>query len=184
MKRIAVDLDGVLCRFEEAACNLLGIDLEDSVIRNRLKTEKIDQLVGKAAMWAAINREGYNFWANLRPYDWTRTFYTGLQQSVDGHVYICTAPPSDPQGSAGKVYWTRKHLKLDSKNLVITPSKWLLASPEAFLIDDDERKVKSFREAGGHAFLFPNALRIMDGDVPYGTMLLELTKQIQDWLKV
>lgn len=184
MKRIICDVDSVLADWMESACKLLGVDLEDSVIRNRLKSEKLEDLVGKGAMWSQIQKAGYGFWANLKPYDWTRTFYTGLQQSVDGHVYICTAPSSDPQSAAGKMYWCRKHLRCEHKQIVITQSKWLLASPDSFLIDDDERKVKSFREAGGYAFLFPNPLRIMDGDVPYGTMLLELTKQIQDWLKV
>lgn len=184
MKRIFLDLDGVCCRFEESACRLLGLDLEDEVIRNRLKTEKIDQLVGKAAMWSAIQKEGYSFWANLKPFEWTNVFYTGLKQLVNDQVYICTAPSSDPQSAAGKMYWCKKHLRCEHKQIVITQSKWLLASPDSFLVDDDIRKVEAFRNAGGHAFLFPNALSIIDGDVPYGTMLLDLSKQIQDWLKV
>lgn len=183
MKRILLDGDGCIIDWMDSACRILGVDLEDSVIRNRLKTEKLENLVGKAAMWGAIQKEGYSFWANLKPFEWTNVFYTGLKQLVNDQVYICTAPSSDPQSAAGKMYWCKKHLRCEHKQIVITQSKWLLASPDSFLIDDDERKVRSFREAGGHAFLFPNALRIMDGDVPYGTMLLELTKQIQDWLK-
>lgn len=184
MKRILLDADGCIAAWLDSACNLLGVDLNNSVLRNRLKSQRLEHIVGKAAMWSEIHKAGYLFWTNLNPYPWTKSFYTGLQQAVNNNVYICTAPSSDPQSAAGKMYWCKKHLRCEHKQIVITQSKWLLASPDSFLIDDDIRKVEAFRNAGGHAFLFPNALRIIDGDVPYGTMLLELTEQINKWLKL
>jgi 5'(3')-deoxyribonucleotidase len=39
--------------------------------------------------------------------------------------------------------------------VVFTSHKELLADDDSCLIDDDEKNIKAFREAGGNALLFP-----------------------------
>lgn len=179
---ILCDLDSVLSNWLQSACNLMGVDLDNPNNVARLKTERLEALVGKGAMWSAISKQGQSFWEGLQPLPWCETLFRGLQQKVgDEHVFILTAPSSDAASAAGKIKWCKKHLKIPTERIVITPSKWLLARKDSFLLDDTPKQVNRFRENGGGAFLWPNQLDILDGTLSYGKVLLDFSKEFDSW---
>lgn len=179
---IVLDVDGVLSNWLSSAAHLMGVDLTDPEIRTKLKTGRLEDLVGKAAMWSEIGKAGASFWENLAPLPWCQTLFVGLQQKVGGeHVFILTAPSHDSVSASSKIKWCRKHLKISPERIIITPSKWMCARKDTFLIDDTAKQVNRFKENGGGAYLWPNPLCIEDGEPSYGTALLEMCKEFDSW---
>jgi hypothetical protein len=64
----------------------------------------------------------------------------------------------------------QRHLGRSFRDFLIGPSKHLLAKPDVALIDDRHGNVRSFREHGGRAVLFPqpwNANHHVEDRLPY-----------------
>lgn len=166
MIKIHIDYDGVLVDFESRACKLLGIDITNSDVRKFLKENSpngLELMVGKKAFWKAIYSEGEAFWTGLELFPWSLDFYTRLKVLAQGELFILTSPPTDPCGASGKVKSITKFFK--TRNYLIGAPKHAVASSSALLIDDTPKKINKFIEYGGHGYLFPHALRVLDGEI-------------------
>jgi len=149
---IYLDMDGVLADFDTGVCKLFG----KSKI-NWTGKKSVDEAlgIGKTKMWRRIDEEGFKFWANLKPLPWANKLWSNLSRLDE--VVICTTPSLNPVSASGKMKWQQNFLgRRNFRDFVITPHKHLLAKgPNTILIDDREKNIDAFSEAGGVGILFP-----------------------------
>ena len=147
--QILLDMDGVLVNFVKAASAAHGRPYEP---------EKITQF-SMAELWGLSVPEfwkplvGQQFWADMEPYPWASELLAALREIAP--VTICTAPSIDYHCCGAKREWLHQHFGIKSSDVVLANKKWLLAAPNHLLIDDSDRKVKQFKNAGGRAIIFP-----------------------------
>jgi 5'(3')-deoxyribonucleotidase len=154
---ILLDMDGVICDWIGAACRAFKADPEDVIKVQPSGTFGIEIALGitRDELWKHLDSIGEKFWAeDIKPYPWASQLYAACLKL--GPVYILTSPSTHVVSCAGKIKWLRNFTGNDKfRDYVLTTHKHLLAKPENILIDDDDEKVSSFREAGGNAILFP-----------------------------
>ncbi len=162
---ICLDIDDVLNCCTMAALKHVGcpVDpLDDSVFNpawgwnitkaaNALHTTKI---FTPSSFWKSIPRE---FWATIPK---SKEFWALLDASekLVGPENICllSTPTLDPDCLAGKVDWIKSSLpSYLQRQYLIGPRKHFCARSTTLLIDDRDKNVDEFREAGGHAILMP-----------------------------
>jgi 5'(3')-deoxyribonucleotidase len=95
------------------------------------------------------------FWANL---DWLhdgRDIFKLVTDTFNpGDIFLLTTPMPNVGSASGKVEWIRKNLPdYKDRMFITTASKSTIAGPDTLLIDDRDKNVEDFREAGGHAIL-------------------------------
>jgi len=155
MRKIFLDLDGVLVWFVKGAAPLFGLTLEEMLSRCPAGTYDMDVGLGvsRTQFFATISKAGEDFWANLEPYPHALEFYEHCKSIAP--TKILTSSTFDPHCAAGKMRWMYKWLGTNFRDYHITPLKEDCASPGAVLIDDLESNVNNFRAAGGKAILWP-----------------------------
>lgn len=154
IQHIFLDLDGVLVDFVSSALRLF--DAEDIEIPEG--NDNIPEWLGISVneFYKRIDAAGSAFWAEMEPYPWTEELIDYVSSIADWS--ILTSPTISPSCAKGKIAWLNKHLTRNGyspRNFFISPQKHLLARPDRLLIDDMERNVKSFSEAGGLTITFP-----------------------------
>ncbi len=154
-KQILLDVDGVLANFVQGSIDFHGMNSE-------FKWEDAtDWTYYKKSPWSLTSREFFlpldtvEFWENLKPYEYAVPFYRFLK-TLGAELTICTAVPDGSVNAAsGKYRWLKKHLGIDSSDVVITRKKHLLANDHTLLIDDAMHNAIGFRNNGGNVILFP-----------------------------
>ena len=157
MPTIYLDMDGVLVDFFTAALRVHGQEsLADAWPKGVRDMAKVMGLTQKE-FWRPIEAQGEAYWEELEPLPW-------MHELVDiarahGTMSILTSPHLHPACHAGKYTWMQKHLAKGPNRpfseYVLTRAKHRLALRDSVLVDDKESHVEAFREAGGHAILFP-----------------------------
>ena len=110
--------------------------------------------------WDLITRE---VWASLPESKEFRSLLSKCEELV-GRENICilTTPIIDPDCAAGKLEWIYEHFPTwMHRQFFIGPQKWLLARPDALLIDDSDTNIKTFRGHGGQALLVPRPWNVL-----------------------
>lgn len=134
---------------------------------------------GDSKMWPMIDKKGEKWWEDLEKFPWTDELLDLVKKESDEYS-ILTSPSRNAQCASGKVNWMQKHWGKEFNSYFIGKHKHLCANPRTLLIDDSEKKVKKFREAGGHAFLWPHPLKIIDGDLKQEDIFEELKDYIEE----
>ena len=181
---IFCDLDGVLTKWLEAVCELCDIDIHDEDIRDELKDGTyIDEMgvITEEDMWARIDSKGVEFWENLESTSWAKKLIEAMEKL--GTVYILSSPGSCISAPSGKMSWIEKHFPDYITKLICVKDKWLCASKNRILIDDSYKKIEAFREHGGHAFLWPNDIALLDGDIDVDETIEKLKKEVKEYKK-
>jgi len=173
------DLDGVCVNNLQGACDLLKVDLKNPVIRQRMKDNGgyISDLVGDGVFWKAVERAGQVWWENLSPYCWAHDLVDYI--SKEATVCFLSSPGRSAYAAAGKVKWIKKNFPKMDRNYILTQGKELCAKPNALLVDDMDKYLKRFKDAGGKAFKWPNSLCLLDGDIDVGEVIMELADTIR-----
>ena len=148
-----LDLDGVLCAFEQA--------VKDLAIENNLNPNTI---LNSDEKWKLINQRGVSFWAEM---DWMPDGQKlwNLIKKLDPTVEILTAKPRLDYGisKAGKIEWVKSHLGQTVKcNVCLSNDKQQWAEFDTILIDDKPSNIQSFTNKGGIGILyttFPNLVK-------------------------
>lgn len=145
---IQIDMDGVLADFEKHACEILGVD----------------KIVDKKAMWKAIKahiKNGGRFWYELEKMEL-------VDEMLDLIISLCkrneilTATGYEDTAAQDKRDWIREQAAGLRVNLVrSSKDKALYAQPNILLIDDREKSIGPWIEAGGVGILHTDCLSTM-----------------------
>lgn len=144
IEQIYLDMDGVLCDFETAAVNLGLLDI---------KNRKVD--------WQGLKAEGTRFWEGL---DWKpegMKLYEFLEDFCkEHHIDLCILTSiMSMEGKEGKRNWIRKNTSIPAINVNVVSmatAKKRYAEKTSLLIDDYNKNVQEFIQAGGNAIKFRN----------------------------
>lgn len=156
---IALDMDGVLTDLVGSLARLFNVKPEDAH-RNWPRGE-YDLAKGLAAsgvevstseMWARIDDAGEAFWYSLEPLPWAFDVLSMCQATAP--TVILTSPSLAPHSASGKVMWLQRHLGRSFRDFLIGPGKAALARPAVMLVDDSDKNIADFENAGGMGWLF------------------------------
>ena len=178
---IFLDIDGVLSNWTDEACDLCDIDCKNPDIRKGLKEGKyLDKLgiISEEDMWKKVTDEGQDFWIRLKLFSWAKKLVDKMKEL--GDVLFLTSPGCCIPASSGKAQWVQDHFGKDMlPNLILCKKKEYCASKNTILVDDTLKKVEQFREAGGHAFLWPNQYSLEDGEENENEVIEKLIAEIK-----
>ena len=130
-------------------------------------------------MWSMIDEQGEDWWADMEKFSWTDDLIDLARKEAD-EFCILTSPSRNPVCSSGKVKWMQKQFGKTFKDFMIGSNKHICATSNSLLIDDTEKKVNEFREYGGHAFLWPHPLKLIDKDVKIEDVFQDLKDYIKE----
>lgn len=149
---IYLDMDGVMVDFIGGVEKLLDVDLSD------LDQYSMAKHLGMSAtqIWKRIDKAGPEFWAKLDRYPWTDDLLM-YSFSLTDQVYISTSPSINPSCAMGKHQCILNTMPKElHRRFFIGPQKQQLARDETtILIDDSDKKVEAFTQAGGKGIIFP-----------------------------
>jgi len=160
--KIFVDLDGVITDFVMPAMAFHEAEIEGEQFypigfgwdvlgaTNLVRQNRGLEAISATTFWDGL---GYEFWRSLRCYPLAPQFLQVLE-SV-GDVYFATSPTLSSECVAGKFDWIKSNFRHMIRKFFIGADKSVFAGPGAILIDDRDKNVDEFREAGGQAFLIP-----------------------------
>jgi phosphoglycolate phosphatase-like HAD superfamily hydrolase len=158
--RIFCDLDGVLVDFDRGFLELPGNT-------EKLTTKEYEEKHGRNSIWTIIEQGGEDYWINLK---WTKDGRE-LWDYLKRYDPIILSSPSLSQTSiTGKTKWVAQNLNIDQEpitqpedlqpdsRLVLYTDKYKFAKTENdILIDDTEKKLTDWTEAGGTGILHNDA---------------------------
>jgi len=151
IKTVFLDMDGVIADFHQGVYNIFD---------EPYNYEKLPRAYDFWTTWnkPIIRNEvnikcNDNFWANL---PWTHDGHQILDAILKifsiNQIYLLTVPMPNVESATGKMRWVAKNIpELYSHTLVGAVPKELLAKSDTLLIDDHDKYVDAFREAGGEA---------------------------------
>lgn len=151
MKRILLDMDGVLADFTRfLAYHFRRIDLLTHWPKG---CTKIEDALGmtKQQMWDNIPK---NTFAALLPTD---EFHDILElvAAVDPFYHICTSPGPWAWSATDKINWLRKYIDPKFQRYIVVKDKTCCAKRGAILIDDKSSNIDLFIAEGGQGILVP-----------------------------
>lgn len=161
--RILLDLDEILSDFVGGACRAFNVDTKEV---EHLTTNSVwgslIPVIGKIKgfnltpefFWAVIHQKGERFWEELEPLPWA-TQVLDLVKSLTDDWHIISAPSACPTSYGGKVKWLKNYFGKDFDRFALTPHKHIFAGPDVLLIDDRDKNVEDFINAGGVGLVFP-----------------------------
>lgn len=156
IKKIYFDMDGVLADFNGGVRKLCGIEPPNQAH----KTEKDDDI-----MWEAI-RNVPHFYDKLDLMPGALEMFSQLNSRFD--VEILSGIPKPRRGiltsGEDKTAWAHRLLSENLKvNIVYREEKKnYVTGPECILIDDLEKNIKEWDEAGGTGILFTSAKEVLN----------------------
>ena len=151
--RILLDMDGPLARWSVGLFRLCG--RPDLTERDVHKWDGALDILGLSYddMWKTVDAAGAAFWADLEPQAWAYSLVEQLEQL--GDLYIVSSQSDHPSSVEGKAQWMLKHFPhLYAKRTFFGTDKWLMARPDAILVDDRVKNVRNFNAEGGVGVLF------------------------------
>lgn len=142
IRKVAFDMDGVLCDFIAGATNAGILDPETG------KIDKEKLLESDSRFWESLPAIVEGLWLYSRLYAFSKRY--------DLKLYILTHSISD-SARLGKKEWLEKNLKTNPMDIVMVArreDKSDFADKETLLIDDYDKNCEAFRNAGGFAVQF------------------------------
>ena len=118
------------------------------------------KLLTRESFWAMIDR---NVWRDA-PESTEFKWLLKQCEALVGRENICilTTPIDDPECLAGKLEWIHAHCpKWLHRQYLMGPQKYLLARPDALLIDDSDKNIDEFEAHGGQILLVPRPWNLL-----------------------
>lgn len=157
VEQVLLDMDGVIADFMGHLCKYHGrpspyLDPKNYGIWD---TETLWGITVEE-FWAPIKEDSLHFWKTI-PKTSEADFI--VQEAVarfgTENVAILTAPSDDEGAVPGKRKWMEKYFPQFKKRMIFGSAKEFMAAPYRTLIDDRDKNVEAFRNAGGNAILVP-----------------------------
>lgn len=150
-----LDMDGVLADFVGGICQVHNrpSPYEDPRAYNEFDIEKLWGMTPEE-FWVPVAKPG--FWIGLKKTDEADDIVDlACKYFGPKNVAILTAPANDPGCVPEKKEWIAKYYPQLKANILYGSAKRFLAGPDRLLIDDRDKNVANFRDAGGSAILLP-----------------------------
>lgn len=147
IEHICCDVDDVVADFGGAMCKHFGI--EQSTVTSWSCHEACGVTEKEWRSW--LNSRPIYFWEQLKVMPGAHAFIDFCQSIAP--VTFTTAANFSPSCLYGRKVWMQEHFP--NVKFAVIEEKSLLAQPGRVLIDDADKNVKAFREAGGEAITFP-----------------------------
>lgn len=161
IKRIFLDVDGVLANWTKKAC-------EKTSIEYPIDFEFPNQ--GWLATRASVKKiqdasDSLEFWTDIEKYPWSNDIVKMVSQSGK-HWNFLTKPMKTPHCFAGKAEWMFQHYPYHwDKMWIVTGSKSTVCrGPGDLLIDDMDKNLEEWKEAGGSIFEWKEVTHDWTGD--------------------
>ena len=188
---IYLDMDGVLTDFVGAVAKLFKYKgdiykdwrhlLNENKVGDPYSIEGVLDITSKQ-LWDVIDSIGPSFWM-MRYYPWAMELYKMLKGY--GEVVILSSPSMSVNSWLGKVHSLQMFFGSTFRDFILCPAphKTKLANKNSILIDDAERNINNFVNAGGHGIIFPQPWnyvpKISDGNkIRYIEKTLTVNKSI------
>ena len=171
LARIFLDIDDVCNKFTMYALKTVGcnIDVNDESVFNPKwgfdLVRAANELYTPPGKKRLFNFTKESFWNNLPEDVWVNApisnefkMLLDFSQHAVGwqNVYFLSTPTLCPLSCSGKLKWIKKWAPgWMQRQYLFGPPKYLCATPDSLLIDDNTEKVIAFRKAGGQAILMP-----------------------------
>ncbi len=168
IKRIFLDLDDVLNRFTMPALHHVGCPVNKYTFQkfpvecgfdiiaaaNSFSVKASGRFFCRDEFWSLFDE---NFWANLPTSSEMIQFIDWAQIAVGlKDVYILTAATGEEGCLEGKRKWIIKKMgSIWAKKMIICTDKFVCANEYSILIDDSQKNIDRFRQAGGYAIIVP-----------------------------
>ncbi len=153
IKKIYIDMDGVLVDFDRGVKELLGLDPQPQ----ESSSDEYNKMLWEKA------RQYPNFYFKLKPVKDMVDMFNELVKTYGDKVEILTGIPRKERGietaSQDKIDWIHKYLSKDVKvNTVRRKEKKNFCLGSGYiLIDDYTKNLNEWFEAGGTSILFKDA---------------------------
>lgn len=162
--KVFLDMDGVLVDFLGGLHSVFKEDYDYDVYPYTLgKWNALDELRGGTVPFEIIDGACCErLWAKLNwMHDGIRIYEAVISNFDD--VTLLTTPMPNPGSWTGKYLWVKEVLGpcMAKKMIITSGSKSVVAGPDTCLIDDRDKNVKDFGEAGGSAILVPRPWNCM-----------------------
>lgn len=160
--KIFLDLDGVITDFVSSSMAFhdawipgeayypAGFGWDVVGATNHVRGAKGIEQITAELFWDSLD---YDFWRELKPYSEAERFIEKLQGI--GDLYFATSPTLSSDCVAGKFDWVKDNYPNMLRRTYIGAKKDVFAGPNTFLIDDRDKNVSEFNEAGGRGILVP-----------------------------
>jgi len=146
LRRLFIDLDGVLADFHTPLVGLYGLEPNALTEADWAQVGEWGLSVPKDDLWQRVQAAGAEFWAELPELPWTQELWAACRAACS-EVIVLTTPGPFPESLAGKYAWVVEHLET-SKMLIGSP-KEACSKPGHVLIDDREGYRKRWEAEGG-----------------------------------
>lgn len=161
-RKVILDMDGVLTDFVGAACKAWVTTVDQITPHWRIGdgwdlSEPISGALGTFIndFWQPIDGNE-SFWLDIKETAWHDDIRQIVHRVCDHRdVHIVTTPSACFTSYTGKTKWLRNQYGEGFDRFAVYPYKESFAQPGVLLIDDNEKNVAKFRQAGGSAILFP-----------------------------
>lgn len=148
IKTVFLDMDGVVTDFFTPVCTKFDLPYPPQVYHFFPDIRKeVDEFCDTT------------FWQNLEWMDDGRDILRAIMDTLGlDKIFFLTGMMPNIETASGKMLWIRDNLPIYLDRVILTTlkvPKSFLARPDALLIDDYDRCIDGFREAGGNAILVP-----------------------------
>jgi hypothetical protein len=148
IKKVAIDLDGVLAAFTEHAAKRHDITLPPGPIEEDFLYKKLNH--NKRAFWKKCH--GLDFWTSMPTFPWAHDLVNLVNNSGLPWIFL-TKVPLDDEGFTGKAKWVTKHFpKYTDRLWPVRGDKHFVAMPGFLLIDDKWKNIDPWNKASGVGF--------------------------------
>jgi len=148
IKRIYIDLDGLIANFSLAACNSCNIPYP---LNTEFGDTWLDEKCGKD-IWNHC--AGQEFWSNLSPFPWAQTLVHLVDSYAPKNWVFLTKSSFDAGCYSGKFLWIKQHFPNHTDKLWIVNGNKNMAcgSAQDLLIDDKIKNIEQWKDAGGSTY--------------------------------
>lgn len=162
MKRILIDLDGVVADFVTGCMEVHNMPYPFTRIKGDVGWNFYRNIwdMSDEVFWEPLD---YDFWFNLKvlPYGNALVHYCAELIGINNICFV-SSPAKKAGCLEGKRDWVHKHfpdvpmlLSVSAKSSFSTPPKEFCANEHTMLIDDHTPNVTRFKSMGGKGLIYP-----------------------------